>query len=272
MPNDNTDPDGLHELWTTANAARDSILARYDIIAFKSCYHPTCAIYTDEQLQQYKDWYLEIRDVLDQHPEKLFIVMSPPPLHRLVTEVEWADRARDYSEWLGSDEFLAGHPNIVYFDFFDRLANPDDGSPTRNMLRWEYEITHDTPNGHPNALANGIVGPQFAHFVVSSANRMQSVDVPVVDAGLNLAAYPNPFNPRTAIRFELPEARTVRLDIFDLTGRLVRSLHNGSLAAGTHEMTWQGRDDAGRSLPSGTFYCRLIAGNAISSTPLTLLK
>ncbi|MEZ4387908.1 MAG: FlgD immunoglobulin-like domain containing protein [Candidatus Krumholzibacteriia bacterium] len=272
VPDDNTDPVGLHELWTTANAARDSILARYDVIAFKSCYHPACAITSDAQLQQYKDWYLDIRDELDRHQDKLFIIMSPPPLHRLVTELEWADRARDFATWLGSDEFLAGHPNLVYFNFFDRLAHPDDGSTDRNMLRYEYEITHDVPNGHPNTLANSVVGPEFAYFVVAAANRTQSVDVPAIDAALQLKAYPNPFNPRTAIRFSLTEAQPVRLDIYDLTGRHVRSLYSGALDAGPHEMSWQGRDDAGQSVPVGTFFCRLIAGPYVSTTPLTLLK
>lgn len=272
IPDDNTDPVGLHQLWTTANAARDSILSRYDVIAFKSCYYPTCRIYTDAQLQQYKDWYLEIRDVLDQHQDKLFVIMSPPPLHRLVTELEWADRARAFAEWLGSDEYLAGHPNLVFFDLFDRLAHPDDGSDDRNMLRYEYEITHDVPNGHPNELANSIIGPEFAHFVVAAANAGQSVDVPLIDSDLSLAAYPNPFNPRTVIRFDLPERLPTSVDIFDVTGRHVHRLVQGTLDRGVHERTWQGRDDAGQTLPSGTYYCRVIAGNRVSTAPLTLLK
>lgn len=273
IPNDNTDPVGLHELWTTANAARDSILARYDVIAFKSCYYPAARITSDDKLQDYKDWYLEIRDVLDQHPDKLFILMGLPPLHRLVTELEWADRARVFSNWLGSDEYLAGHDNIVYFDLFDQFAHPDDGSNDRNMLRYEYERTHDTPNGHPNEYANSIVGPIFAQFVVDAVNNSgQQTDVPDLAAALELKAYPNPFNPRTAIRFSLPEADQVTVEVFDLAGHRVRSLHQGYLAAGGHVLEWQGRDDHGQAVASGTFLCRVTAGTTVSSVPLTLLK
>jgi hypothetical protein len=272
IPDDNTDPDGLHHLWTTDNAARDSILSRYDVIAFKSCYYPTCRIYDDEQLEEYKEWYREIRDVLDEHPEKLFVIMSPPPLHRLVTELEWADRARAFADWLGSDEFLAGHPNLVYFDLFDHFAHPDDGSEDRNMLRYEYEITHDVPNGHPNQLANSIVGPQFAHFVVAAANGFDAVAAPDAGLALDLVAYPNPFNPRTAIRFALPETRDVRLEIYDLHGHRVRDLLSASLPAGSHEISWQGRDDLGQPVASGVFLCRLRAGATAASIPLTLLK
>lgn len=273
IPNDNTDPDGLYELWTTENAARDSILARYDVIAFKSCYHPTCQIVSDDQLQQYKDWYLEIREVLVQYPLKLFVIMSPPPLHNLVTEQDWADRSRAFANWLGSEEFLGDYDNLVFFDFFDLLANPDDGQPMANMLRYEYEITHDTPNGHPNELANSIIGPQFANFVVVAANRMQDpTDVPDVAAALELKAFPNPFNPRTTISFTLPSAQSTRVDIYDLTGRHVRTLHQGHLAEGAHQMAWTGRDEAGNGVPSGTYFAKVQIGDGSATTALTLLK
>ena len=133
VPNDNTDPDGLHRLWTTNNTARDSILSRYDIIAFKSCY-PASAIGSDAELEERKEWYREMRDFFDLHPEKIFVVMSQPPLHRLTTNTAEADRARAFADWLGTSEYLDGHPNVVYFDFFDYLAAADDGSATRNML------------------------------------------------------------------------------------------------------------------------------------------
>ncbi len=124
IPNDNTDPIGLYNLWTTANAARDSILDNHDVIAFKSCY-PASAIPTPQLLQQYKTWYLAIRNVLDQHPDKIFVVMSQPPLHRLATNLTEADNARAFANWLKSAEFLQGHPNIVCFDLFDVLAAPN---------------------------------------------------------------------------------------------------------------------------------------------------
>ncbi len=61
IPDDNTDPDGLHKLWTTSNRARDKILASHDVIAFKSCY-PASDVASDQQLETRKRWYLEMRD------------------------------------------------------------------------------------------------------------------------------------------------------------------------------------------------------------------
>jgi hypothetical protein len=156
-------------LWTTANAARDSILQNHDVIAFKSCY-PASSIPTPEVLAQYKTWYLAIRDVLDQHPEKVFVVMSPPPLHRLATNVTEADNARAFADWLKSPEFLHGHPNVVPFDLFDLLAAPNvPANATRNMLRYEYELSHSSDDSHPNAVANLAVAPSFAEALVAAA-------------------------------------------------------------------------------------------------------
>jgi hypothetical protein len=169
IPNDNTDPIGLHELFTTDNAARDSILSRFDVIAFKSCYEPTCAIGSDAQLQQYKDWYLEIRDVLDQHPDKVFVIMSMPALFIDRNSTSWSDRSRNFANWLGSEEFLGGRANLVYFDLFDLIANPDDGSDTRNMQRPEYRRNPEILDSHPNELANQVVGPLFARALVNAA-------------------------------------------------------------------------------------------------------
>lgn len=92
-------------------------------------------------------------------------------------------------------------------------------------------------------------------------------------AAHHLQAAPNPFNPRTQVTFELPTAAVASLEIFDAAGRRLRVLaRNESLAAGAHARTWDGRDDAGRDLPSGAYICRLLADGMTSSKGLTLLR
>jgi len=167
VPDNNTDPIGLHQLFTTANAARDSIINNHEVVAFKSCY-PNSAIHSDAQLAQYKTWYLEMRDFFDQHPNTTFVIMSPPPLRLQYTNPVEADRARAFANWLGSDEYLGGHGNLVFFDFFDLLAHPDDGSGARNLLRSEY-CRSNAGDCHPNPLANETVGPLFAQFLTGAA-------------------------------------------------------------------------------------------------------
>jgi hypothetical protein len=97
--------------------------------------------------------------------------------------------------------------------------------------------------------------------------------IPGTDGMLRLQPnYPNPFNPTTEIAFVLPEATTVELAIFDLAGCRVRSLAGGPLAAGPHSVTWDGRDDTGQALPSGVYFCQLLAGAHAETRKLTMLK
>jgi hypothetical protein len=95
---------------------------------------------------------------MDQHPEKIFIVVTQPPLHPAATTPEVAARARTFSNWLASPEYLSGHPNVFTFNFFDLLADP-----STNMLRAEYQP--DESDSHPNETANQTIGPLFANFI-----------------------------------------------------------------------------------------------------------
>jgi hypothetical protein len=79
--------------------------------------------------------------------------------------------------------------------------------------------------------------------------------------------YPNPFNPATVIRFSVAEKQAASLLIFDITGRLVATLVNESLAPGEHEVIWQ----AGH-LPSGTYFMQIKSGNFVKTRKMVLLK
>lgn len=87
-----------------------------------------------------------------------------------------------------------------------------------------------------------------------------------------LGAAPNPFNPRTLIRFELSRAARVRLTIFDVRGARVRVLVDGSQPPGHHEVAWDGRDGRGMDAATGTYFYRLEAEQVAESKKLTLLR
>jgi flagellar hook assembly protein FlgD len=72
-----------------------------------------------------------------------------------------------------------------------------------------------------------------------------------------VSAYPNPFNPRATITLDLPRAGEATLHLYDIRGRLVRTLHEGRLTEGRHDLTWAGADDAGRALASGVYFYEL---------------
>jgi len=83
---------------------------------------------------------------------------------------------------------------------------------------------------------------------------------------------PNPFNPTTTIRFDLAQASTVTMRIYDLSGRAMRSLLNTRLEPGRHSIAWNGRDDEGRTLAAGTYLVRLQTSNFAGSRTVTLVK
>ncbi len=83
---------------------------------------------------------------------------------------------------------------------------------------------------------------------------------------------PNPFNPATDIKFSLPKDSAVRLEIYDLSGRLVRSLHSGVLRAGLHSVHWSGSDNQGQVVASGKFFARLLVDGQVLVRPLILVR
>jgi hypothetical protein len=160
VPDDNTDPSGLavvfaQPLHTPADNTF-SHLMQYDVIMVKSCF-PNSNIGSDEQLDEFKSYYLSMRDRMDQYPDKTFIVVTQPPQVPGSSNPEEARRARALANWLVSDEYLSGHPNVFVFDFFDKLAGAD------NFLRPEYRV--DNYDAHPNERANAAIGPVFVDFI-----------------------------------------------------------------------------------------------------------
>jgi hypothetical protein len=86
------------------------------------------------------------------------------------------------------------------------------------------------------------------------------------------AAYPNPFNPRVDIPFEVAADDHVRISIYDTSGRLVAVLVNETRLAGEHVVTWHGADGSGRQVPSGVYLLRLESPTSADSGKLVLLR
>lgn len=97
--------------------------------------------------------------------------------------------------------------------------------------------------------------------------------VPDRRARIRIDAYPNPFNPLSRVAFELPEPHAVTLRVYDVTGRLVRTLiDDESYGQGRHEIVWRGADDSGRRCASGAYFYRLEAGEFSGTIRTVLLQ
>jgi len=125
-------------------------------------------------------------------------------------------------------------------------------------------------------LTTTAVQAQIAHgysnvFALDMVTAVDDGGSPPLATALT-SIYPNPFNPRTTIEFALAEAGIVELAVFDLRGRLIRKLDHEYRLAGHYQVTWSGQDGAGHSVPTGTYFCRLIAAGESQTAKVTLAK
>ena len=85
-------------------------------------------------------------------------------------------------------------------------------------------------------------------------------------------AYPNPFNPTTTLKYEIGSAGPVSINLFDVSGRKIRSLYNGIQIPGQHEVRWDAKDDRGRSMSSGVYLFNVNVGGKTQTAKTLLLK
>ncbi len=148
---------------------------------------------------------------------------------------------------------LTDQPEAIMGQEVTYLDTPT-GFESGSVLNYSYSLVQD-----------GSEGPRSLEVEYTVQN------VPKAATRL-LSNVPNPFNPQTRIRFELSQPGSVQVAIFDVSGRLVRTLAAESLAAGPHERVWQGKDNAGRQVPSGTYYVRLVTSEGTDHRKIMLLK
>ncbi len=89
---------------------------------------------------------------------------------------------------------------------------------------------------------------------------------------LSLSGNPNPFKKMVTVAFDLPDGKRYQLAVFDILGRKVRTLIDGFGPAGANQVIWDGRDEIGAEVASGTYFVRLQGGNKIRTIKLFYLK
>lgn len=144
-----------------------------------------------------------------------------------------------------------------------------------------------SPGSGPGVQTNGSLGQPapvgygsatgfelHAGFWYIHSRPISGIEVPPVEPYMNrlVGVRPNPFNPVTQIVFSVGAEAIVTLRVHDLQGRRVRTLTQESFAPGLHHVPWNGRDDSGREMPSGTYFVRFTADGEIQTSKMLLLK
>lgn len=114
---------------------------------------------------------------------------------------------------------------------------------------------------------------QAAHIWLSDMEAVGIEDSPEVPRAFDLVQnYPNPFNAGTTIEFALTKPGVVELGIYDIVGRKVATLVDGTMPAGAHQIVWDGIDDSGNPVSSGVYFYRLESGGENLTMRMVLLK
>ncbi|RLD11097.1 hypothetical protein DRI50_10365, partial [candidate division KSB1 bacterium] len=158
---------------------------------------------------------------------------------------------------------------------FSRLAGVGGSanvSGSGELLRLDFQPL-------TNAGANSL---RLEEVDLRSARNAQVWVKTMVDDDMNLSAaqpaswtlssYPNPFNSRTTITFDVPEAGDVRVDVVNVLGQSVRTLQDKNLAAGAYKVAWDGKDETGEPVVTGMYIIRLRTNDAQLSRKILYLK
>ncbi len=152
-----------------------------------------------------------------------------------------------------------------------RAPHAGDGEATEFVMFTTKTYWTDTQLASPILYA--LVAVDSSGNESPPINPGQSTNVGGVPKQLSLHQnVPNPFNPSTTIFYDLPAAGRVTITVYDVHGRLVRSLLDRQDAAGTRSVAWDGRDNAGQRVASGTYFYRLQTGGRTLTKKMTLIE
>ncbi|MFH1279671.1 MAG: FG-GAP-like repeat-containing protein [Candidatus Eisenbacteria bacterium] len=131
-------------------------------------------------------------------------------------------------------------------------------------IRWPSGFTQ---------IVTGLAAPGFHVIVEDELSTGVAVDEErAPDAFRMHPNTPNPFNPLTTIGFELPTQSRVRVAVYDVSGRRIALLADGVRPAGRFDVVWDGRDEAGRTVPSGVYFARMEAPDFSATHKMLLVR
>ncbi|OQX84167.1 MAG: hypothetical protein B6D63_05170 [Candidatus Latescibacteria bacterium 4484_7] len=172
-------------------------------------------------------------------------------------------------EWVTGDHSFGG-VNIYRAEVVGEAAVPDDDFVRLNEVPLSPETERFVDEG-------AFPGKEYVYRIGlldgSSEKYSSDVRVSLPPRPLTLYQnYPNPFNPTTKIAYFLPRSVHVRLDIYDSSGRRVKTLVNGDREAGRYAVLWNGTNRLGRKVSSGIYFYKLVAGKKSITKKLVMVR
>ncbi|MBN1826930.1 MAG: endonuclease [Candidatus Eisenbacteria bacterium] len=160
--------------------------------------------------------------------------------------------------------------SVAYMGLLDILLQwheddpVDDKERSRNDVVYSYQGNRNPFIDHPEWVA-GI-------FIEGTTDIAPGGPPEAARKAWITAVSPNPFNPRTNVLFSLADPGHVRLDVYSVSGKLVRTLLSGHRASGEHSVFWDGTNGAGESVASGVYFCLLRSDGGADTRKLVLVR
>jgi len=152
--------------------------------------------------------------------------------------------------------------------------SPGAGTTVEPCSYWFIDKTLPAPGTYEYRLMqqdlNGTIWYSPVISVPSAVTGVEEAGIPI-DPSL-VRNYPNPFNPGTIIHYGVAERSQVTVAIYTILGQKVRTLVNDVQDTGRYSATWDGRDDAGQALTSGTFICRVTSATGTGTVKMLLVR
>jgi hypothetical protein len=169
--------------------------------------------------------------------------------------------------------------NQTFRDMFPSTAGLGISLPEGERVSFDVRFTVPSPIVVDNSQLVAFVQSDFNREIVQGKRiDISGLDVTGIEDGAPVPRsmklsqnYPNPFNAQTRIDFTTAGGLTT-LDIYDITGARVAGVCNGDLKAGSYSMVWDGCDQTGRAVSSGTYFYRLTDSSGQQTKRMTLLK
>jgi len=146
-------------------------------------------------------------------------------------------------------------------DIFEKLNDEPFGTSGTNIYLDESALPGRTYTYQVGGIQDD---REFLSFALT-------IDVPSIPLTL-YQNYPNPFNPSTSISFYMPGPDRVRLEIFDVQGKMIRTLVDRQMDGGRHTLHWNGTNDSGSSVSSGVYLYRLVCGKRALTRKLVMMR
>lgn len=197
------------------------------------------------------------------------LVVSPiqgQPINNTSAILTWALPSQSQTHLKFDVEYSksADFTNAVKISGVNEPFAKIDGLDKNSKYYWRVYSKNN--NGSQSMYSS--VG-SFSTGNITSVEPVQQV----IPANLELAQnYPNPFNPTTSITYSIPKDNFVSIKVYDMLGREVATLVNDYKNAGNHTINWNGEDNSGQKVASGTYIYRITAGNFVATKKMVLLK